>query len=222
MSVAARLHAVREQIRVAAEAAGRAPESVTLVAVSKFHPAAAIREAYAAGQRVFGESYVQELEAKATDLADLPDLEWRFIGHLQRNKAKGVVAVGAGVDSVDSIRLARELAKRADRAAAIVPVRIQVDVHGETQKSGVAPAELAALVAEVRELPSLRLEGLMTIPPADDGAAARRSFETLDALATRFDLPVRSMGMSADLELAIACGSTEVRVGTAIFGPRPT
>ncbi len=220
MSVAERLDAVRARIASAAEAAGRDPAAVQLIAVSKRHPAAAIREAHEAGQRIFGESYAQELEAKAQELSDL-DLEWRFIGHLQRNKAKVVVAAGAAVDSVDSPRLARALHKRANQEGAIVPVRIQVNVAREERKSGVDPDTLDALVSEVRELESLRLDGLMTIPPAGDPEDARPHFRELARLADRYELPVRSMGMSADLEVAIAEGATEVRVGTAVFGPRP-
>ena len=222
MSVAGRLQAVRARIARAAEAAGRDPESVHLVAVSKRHPAEAIRAAFAAGQRVFGESYAQELESKAAELTDLEGLEWRFIGHLQRNKAKVVVAAGAAVDSLDSPRLADALAKRVRSAEGgrVVPIRIQVNVAGEAQKAGVDPAELDALVQRVRELPELRLEGLMTIPPAGDPEDARPHFRALVALADRYGLPVRSMGMSGDLEVAVAEGATEVRIGTAIFGPR--
>lgn len=221
MSVAERLASVRARIEAAVAAAGREPGSVRLVAVSKRHPPEAIREAHAAGQRIFGESYAQELEAKAAALADL-DLEWRFIGHLQRNKAKVVVGAGAGVDSVDSRRLASALHKRASGEGAVLGVRIQVNVAGEAQKSGVDPAELDSLVAHVGGLDALRLEGLMTIPPAGDPEDARPHFRALVAHAARHGLPVRSMGMSSDLEVAIEEGATEVRVGTAIFGPRPT
>jgi len=220
MSVTERLEAIRARIESATEAAGRAPGSVRLIAVSKRHPPEAIREAHAAGQRIFGESYAQELEAKAAALSDL-DLEWRFIGHLQRNKAKVIVAAGASVDSVDSPRLAKELHKRASAERVVMPVRIQVNVAGESQKSGVDPSTLDALVDRVRTLDALRLDGLMTIPPAGDPEDARPHFSALVALADRFELPVRSMGMSGDLEVAIAEGATEVRVGTAVFGPRP-
>ena len=220
VSVGERLEAVRQRIARALATAGREPGSVRLVAVSKRHPLEAIREAYAAGQRVFGESYAQELEAKASALSDL-EIEWRFIGHLQRNKAKVVVAAGAGVDSVDSRRLATALHQRASDAGAVLGVRVQVNVAGEHQKAGVAPAELDALIAHVRALGSLRLEGLMTIPPAGEPEDARPYFRALASLADRYELPVRSMGMSGDLEVAVAEGATEVRVGTAVFGPRP-
>lgn len=221
MSVRERLEGVRARIERAVAAAGREPGSVRLVAVSKRHTPEAIREAYAAGQRVFGESYAQELETKAAALTDL-DLEWRFIGHLQRNKAKVVVGTGAGVDSVDSPRLATELHKRASADGRVIGVRLQVNVAGEDQKSGVEPSALAELVAHVRGLEGLRLEGLMTIPPAGEPEDARPHFQALVALADRYELPVRSMGMSGDLEVAIAEGATEVRVGTSVFGPRPS
>lgn len=213
MSVTARLTLVRARVEDAAQAAGRAPP--TLVAVSKGHGADAIREAYAAGQRVFGESYAQEFAQKAEQLADLPDLQWRFIGHLQRNKAKLVLPHVTAIDSLDSARLARRLDGVARRA---VDVCIQVDVAGEPQKGGVAPEALPALLQEVAALPHLRCVGLMTLPPADDDP--RPHFRALVALADRYELPLRSMGMSGDLEAAIAEGSTHVRVGTAIFGPR--
>lgn len=220
MSVAEGLSAVRARIARAAQAAGRDPAAVRLIAVSKRHSAEAIREAFDAGQRVFGESYAQELESKAASLADL-DIEWRFIGHLQRNKAKVVVAAGASVDSVDSLRLARAIDKRASSEGVVVPVRVQVNVAREERKSGVDPADLDVLVREVNGLGALRLDGLMTIPPMGDPEEARPHFRALVALADRYDLPVRSMGMSGDLEVAIAEGATEVRVGTAVFGPRP-
>ncbi|MBO6938959.1 MAG: YggS family pyridoxal phosphate-dependent enzyme [Deltaproteobacteria bacterium] len=220
VSVTEGLAAVRARIDRAVAAAGREPGSVRLVAVSKRHPVEAIREAHAAGQRVFGESYAQELERKAAALSDL-ELEWRFIGHLQRNKAKVVVAAGAGVDSIDSPRLATAIHKRASADGVVVGVRIQVNVAGEAQKSGVATDALDALVDHVRGLDGLRLEGLMTIPPDGEPEDARPHFRALAALADRYELPVRSMGMSGDLEVAIAEGATEVRIGTAVFGQRP-
>jgi len=212
------LREVHERIERACARAGRSASEVTLVAVSKTHPADAVREAYAAGQRVFGENYVQELAGKAPALADLSELRWHFIGHLQRNKVKDVVRVGALVETVDSLRLAQELDKR---TSARVPVLLQVNVAGEAQKSGCAPDELDALVPAVRALSKLELRGLMTVPPLGEAPeASRPHFARLRALAERHRLTELSMGMSADLEVAIEEGATIVRVGTAIFGAR--
>jgi pyridoxal phosphate enzyme (YggS family) len=232
MSVAERLAGVRSRIE-AARAARGGDAPVRLVAVSKRHPPEAIREAYAAGQRAFGENYVQELAAKATALADLPGIEWHFIGHLQTNKAKAVAKVAQVVHTIDSTALARELGKRAAARGAEasggddpppLPVLIEVNVGGEPQKAGVVPSEIDEVMAAVRSHPSLDLRGLMTVPPAGDRAVARRVFETLALLRKLHggpaSLPELSMGMSGDLEEAIACGATIVRIGTAIFGPR--
>lgn len=217
------LAAVRERIARAEARAGRAAGSVTLVAVSKTKPPSAIREAYAAGQRVFGENYVQELVDKRRELRDLDGLSLHFIGHLQTNKAKDVVRASATIETVDSLRLASELAKRAANERVRVPVLLQVNVAREPQKSGCDPDALPALIAHVRALPSLALGGLMTIPPHDDDPERMRPhFATLRALRDRhLDADAAlSMGMSADLEVAIGEGATHVRVGTAIFGER--
>lgn len=220
-SVSDRLRAVRERILRACQAAGRDPAEVKLLAVSKFQPSSAIREAYALGQREFGENYAQELAEKAAELKDLPDLRFRFIGGLQRNKLKLLVPLGCAVETLASASTARALHERALAAGKHIEVMLQVNVSGESQKGGVLPEELSALVAEVRSLSSLSLTGLMTIPRADDPSAARASFRRLRALAQAQGLLELSMGMSDDLELAIAEGATRVRVGTAIFGPRP-
>lgn len=218
MSVADGLAEVRERIERACARAGRSPGDVALVAVSKVHPASAVREAYEAGQRLFGENYVQELVDKAESLADLRDLRWHFIGHLQRNKVKQVLGVGAVVETVDSARLAIEIDKR---ASAPVEVLLQVNVAGEAQKSGCDAGELAALIEEVRARPRLVLRGLMTIPPlGEEPEASRRFFARLRELGEEHGLRELSMGMSADLEVAIEEGATIVRVGTAIFGAR--
>lgn len=217
----ARWEGVRTQIADACVRAKRDPETVDLVAVSKRHSVAAIRAAHALGQRCFGENYVQELEAKASALADLPDIRWRFIGHLQRNKAKVLAPLGVSVDGIDSLRSAAALARRAEAADRVVEVLLQVNVAGEAQKSGVAPTDLAELVAAVRAQPALDLRGLMMIPPAGDAEAARPHFRRLRELADAHGLPVCSMGMSGDLEVAVEEGATMVRIGTAIFGPRP-
>ena len=224
MSVAEGLAAVRARIERAARASGRPAKDVKLIAVSKTKPPTAIREAYAAGQRAFGENYAQELAAKAEALADL-DIEWHFIGHLQTNKAKVVARFAHVVHAVDSVVLARELGRRAsrDRSSAL-PVLIEVNVGGEPQKAGATPSELEDVMTSVRTQPSLELRGLMTMPPAGREDEARRAFETLALLRNLHAhiavLPDLSMGMSDDLEIAIACGATYVRVGRAIFGER--
>ena len=215
-SIAENLAAVRERIARAADRARRDPASVALIAVSKMHDAAAIRAAYEAGQRRFGENYVQELDAKATELAALSDLEWHFIGHLQRNKVKAVLRARPVVHTVDSTRLADELAQRATGGRA--RVLLQVNVAREPQKSGAAPEELDALVAHARALPALDVLGLMLIPP--ESGDPRPHFRALRALAERHGLAELSMGMSSDLDVAVEEGATLVRVGTAIFGPR--
>jgi pyridoxal phosphate enzyme (YggS family) len=225
VTIAQSLGEVRARIDRAARAARRDPSGVKLVAVSKNKSPAAIRDAYGAGQRAFGESYAQELTAKAAALGDLTDIEWHFIGHLQTNKAKAVAAHAAVVHTVDSIVLAKELGRRAakERATAL-PVLIEVNVGGEPQKAGATPGEIAEVMAAVDAQPSLALRGLMTVPPAGDPEIARSVFETLSTLRNLHGgvsaLPELSMGMSDDLEVAIASGSTIVRVGTAIFGAR--
>ena len=213
-----RLAAVHARIAEAAKAAGRDAASVRLVAVSKTKPAAMIREAYEAGQRDFGENYAQELASKAAELADLVDLRWHFIGHLQSNKAKLVAPVARLVHSVDSTSLAIELAKRSPKP---LPVLVEVNA-GEAQKHGVTEAGVAALLDAIDAQPNLELRGLMTVPPTD-AAETRRAFERLAKLRERLGpdrLPELSMGMSADLDVAIACGATLVRIGTALFGAR--
>lgn len=223
--IARRLAETRARVDAAARAAGRDPSTVALLAVSKTHPASAIREAYAAGQRDFGESYAQELRDKAEELVDLGDLRWHFIGHLQTNKAKYVARVAHAVHSVDDGDLARELAKRvASQGRAPLRVLVEVNAGIEAQKAGVSAEALPELLAAVRGLPQLELRGLMTMPPFGDLAVARRVFDRLAALRERLGgaaaLPELSMGMSDDLEAAIEEGATVVRVGTALFGSR--
>lgn len=217
--IAKRLEQVRLQISSAAESVGRSPADVELVAVSKKHSVQSIEAAYAAGQRVFGESYVDELEKKVAQTAHLADIEFRFIGHLQRNKAQRAVRACSHIDSVHSEKLARALSRHAESAGRTLRVLAQVNVLLEPSKSGVSPDELEPLVHTIRELPALTLDGLMVIPPPDL-SRARRAFEKLLELGRHHGLAVLSMGMSADLTLAIECGSTQVRVGSAIFGPR--
>jgi len=218
MTIAEALAETHARIARAAEGAGREPASVRLVAVSKTKPAAAIREAYAAGQRDFGENYAQELSEKAAELADLPELRWHFIGHLQSNKAKLVATVAAMVQTVDSASLATALARRLPTGR-VLEVLVEVNVGGEEQKHGAQPADLPAIFAAIRTEPSLSLRGLMTVPP-NDLDRARHAFEALAKLRTEHGLTELSMGMSADLELAVTAGATIVRVGSAIFGSR--
>jgi hypothetical protein len=219
------LQAAKSRIREACASCGRDPRDIVLVAVSKTFPAAHVRAAHAAGQRDFGESYVQEALAKMDALADL-DLVWHFIGPIQSNKTRAVAERFAWVHSVDRLKIAERLSAQRPEAAAPLQVCIQVNVSGEASKSGVAPAEALALARGVARLPRLRLRGLMAIPePTDDIALQRRRFEALRELKERLAadglaLDTLSMGMSDDLEAAIAAGATMVRVGTAIFGAR--
>jgi pyridoxal phosphate enzyme (YggS family) len=224
-SIAKALEEVRARIERACDAAGRDPSSVRLVAVSKTKGADAIREAYAAGQRAFGENYAQELEGKAQALADLPDLEWHFIGHLQTNKAKVVARTAHVVHAVDSLSLAKELGRRVIAAGrGPLPVLLEVNIAAEPQKHGCPPERVGELITAVRAESGLVLHGFMAIPPAGDLETARRVFTDLASLRTQYGgekaLPDLSMGMTHDLEPAIAAGATIVRVGTAIFGAR--
>jgi pyridoxal phosphate enzyme (YggS family) len=222
-SIAERWQAVRARVDAACERAGRAPTDVTIIAVSKTHPAAAVREAAAAGATDFGENYVQELVAKRDELGELA-VRWHYIGRLQRNKAKFVAGKVALIHAVDTIELAAELGKR---ATALQPVLLAVNAAGEASKGGTTMEEAAALARSIGSTPNLRLDGLMTMPPpSDDPEASRPYFETMRALRDRLAddfgiaLPVLSMGMSGDFEVAVACGATHVRIGTAIFGSR--
>jgi hypothetical protein len=222
----ARLTAVRDAIRAAESRHGRPEGSVSLLAVSKTQPAQAVRTAAAAGQRRFGENYLQEALAKMAELADL-DLEWHFIGPLQSNKTRPVAEHFAWVHSVDRLKLAERLS--AQRPAGLPPLNVclQVNISAEASKSGCSLDELPALARAVAALPGLRLRGLMAIPaPAEGLEQARLPFrrlrEALGALnAEGLALDTLSMGMSDDLEAAIAEGATLVRVGSAIFGARP-
>ena len=224
-TIAENLQGVTARIARAAAAAGRDPSAITLVAVSKTFPAGCVAEARAAGQRAFGENYVQEALAKQSALAD-GSLEWHFIGPIQSNKTRAIAEHFAWVHSVDRLKIAERL--DAARPAGLPPLNVllQVNADAEDTKSGVAPDELAALAKAVARLPRLALRGLMCIPrPAADFEAQRRPFARLrglrDALAAGgLALDTLSMGMSADLEAAVAEGSTLVRVGTAIFGER--
>ncbi len=224
-TISANLQAVNARIAKACAAAGRNPAAVALLAVAKTFPAAALRAAHAAGQRAFGENYLQEALAKQAELADL-DLEWHFIGPLQSNKTRPVAERFAWVHSVERLRIAERLADQRPAALPPLNVCVQVNVSGEASKSGCAPDEAPALCRAVAALPRLRLRGLMAIPePTQDSALARRRFAVLRQLRDRLNgeglaLDTLSMGMSDDLEAAIMEGATIVRVGTAIFGER--
>ena len=224
-SIAANLQAVRARIAAACAGAGRAAGSVQLLAVSKTWPAASVREAVAAGQRAFGENYVQEAVAKAAELGD-PGLEWHFIGPLQSNKTRQVAENFAWVHSVERLKIAERLAAQRPPGLPPLQVCIQVNISGEASKSGCSPDELANLAHAVAALPGLRLRGLMAIPePGDDSRQQRSRFALLRELRDRLvaeglGLDTLSMGMSDDLEAAIMEGATIVRIGTAIFGKR--
>ena len=217
---------VLRRIEAAERAAGRAPGSVSLLAVSKTFPADAVRAVHAAGQRAFGENYVQEAVRKRAALADLPEIEWHMIGPLQSNKTASAAAAFDWVESVDRLKVAQRLSAQRPEAMAPLSVCIEVNVSGEATKGGVPPAQAPALAAAVAALPRLRLRGIMGIPaPTPDVGAQRAQFRALracfDALrAAGLPVDTLSMGMSADLEAAIAEGATQVRVGTAIFGAR--
>ncbi|MBW7860653.1 MAG: YggS family pyridoxal phosphate-dependent enzyme [Rhodocyclaceae bacterium] len=224
-SIQSNLQAVRRRLAAAAAAAGRDPAGIVLLAVSKTWPAASIREAVAAGQHAYGENYVQEAVHKIAELQDCA-LEWHFIGPLQSNKTRLAALNFDWVHSVDRLRIAERLSEQRPGSRAPLNVCIQVNVSGEQSKSGVAPGEVAELAARVRELPRLRLRGLMAIPePSRDASVLRARFAVLRAVrdelnASGMGMDTLSMGMSDDLELAIAEGSTMIRVGSAIFGNR--
>ncbi|MFZ2854555.1 MAG: YggS family pyridoxal phosphate-dependent enzyme [Rhodocyclaceae bacterium] len=227
-TISAKLQAVRARIEAAARLYGRNPQEVALLAVSKTQPAVCVREALAAGQRAFGENYVQEGVDKVLELRDAHALgiEWHFIGPLQSNKTRAVAENFDWVHSIDRLKIAERLAEQRPTALPPLSLCLQVNVSGEATKSGVALADAPALAQAIAQLPRLRLRGLMAIPaPADDFAAQRLPFRRLRELydqlrADGLALDTLSIGMSHDLEAAIAEGATLVRVGTAIFGER--
>ena len=231
MSIADNIALIRDRITSATARAGRNPDDITLMAVSKTFPAEPILEAYEAGIRVFGENRVQEFAGKADALRDLDDARWHMIGHLQSNKASKAAELFHAIDSVDSLRLAERLNDAAKTANKRLEVLIEVNVGGEEVKSGVVPdsPELERILEAAVRLDCLRIRGLMTIPPfTEDPQGARRYFRTLrelrDAIRGRslpgVNMDLLSMGMSHDFEVAIEEGSTCLRVGTAIFGSR--
>lgn len=221
-TIADNIGLVSERIRAAARAVQRDESSVHLLAVSKTKPAQAVREAYAAGMRDFGENYLQEALGKQAELTDLP-LSWHFIGPIQSNKTRAIAENFAWVHSVDRLKIAQRLSEQ--RPADLPPLNIciQVNVSGEASKSGCTPADLPALAEAIQALPHLKLRGLMAIPePTDDRAQQDAAFAAVRDLQASLDLGLDtlSMGMSHDLESAIAQGATWVRIGTALFGAR--
>ena len=221
-TIADNIERVSQRIRAAADAVQRDASSIHLLAVSKTKPAQAVREAYAAGMRDFGENYLQEALGKQAELTDLP-LSWHFIGPIQSNKTRAIAENFAWVHSVERLKIAQRLSVQ--RPADLPPLNIciQVNVSGEASKSGCTPADLPALAQAISALPRLQLRGLMAIPePTDDRAAQDAAFATVRELQAGLNLPLDtlSMGMSHDLESAIAQGATWVRIGTALFGAR--
>ncbi len=229
-SIADNIGSVTRRIQKATLQAGRAPDSVRLLAVSKTRPPEDLRAAVRAGQTAFGENYVQEALEKIEALADVPGLEWHFIGPIQSNKTRQIADAFAWVHSVERLKIARRLSEQRDPAKPPLNICLQVNIDDEASKSGCRLEELPDLVAAVSELPNLSLRGLMAIPkPNQPEAQLRARFRALANALKQLrqsapeagPLDTLSMGMSSDLELAIAEGATWVRVGTALFGPRP-
>jgi hypothetical protein len=224
-AIVSNLQVVRRAILQAELASKRAKGGIRLLAVSKTFPASAVREAYAAGQREFGENYVQEALDKIAVLADLP-IEWHFIGPIQSNKTRAIAENFAWVHGVDRLKIAQRLSEQRPPELPPLNICLQVNVSGEASKSGVAPQDVVSLAREVSRLPHLRLRGLMAIPaPADDEVAQRKPFACLRELlqliqGQGISLDTLSMGMSHDFVAAIKEGATIIRVGTAIFGER--
>jgi pyridoxal phosphate enzyme (YggS family) len=213
-----RLNQVEERILKAVERSGRQRSDITLISVTKKFPAAVTLEAFALGLRHFGENYVQEFEGKYAALENLAGAEFHLIGHLQSNKTRIAAELFQVIETVDSAKLARRL----DQVGKPLEVMIEVKLSEEESKAGSAPDALPGLIEAIRQCTNLRLSGLMTMPPwSDDPAQTRPYFRKLAALARTHGLPKLSMGMSHDLEAAIEEGATHIRVGTALFGPRP-
>ena len=218
--------AMQQRIARAADAAGRDPATIRLLAVSKSMPAEAIRTVHALGQRAFGENYVQEATAKMTALADLRDIEWHLIGPLQRNKARAAAMRFAWVHTIDGVPIAERLSATREARQGLLDVCVQVNISAETSKSGIAPGDALALARAVVSLPRLALRGFMGIAaPTAEVDLQRAQFRTLReilaaAQAEGLMLDTLSMGMSDDLEAAVAEGATLIRVGSALFGPR--
>ena len=224
MSISQNVTRIQQQIRQIAERCGR--DNVSLLAVSKTKPIEAIEEAIAAGQRVFGENYVQEGVDKIMRLADRDNLEWHFIGPLQSNKTRLVAEHFDWVQTIDRFKIAQRLSEQRPSGKAPLNVLIQINISGEASKSGISPQEMSALAERIRVLPNLNLRGLMAIPQAEreperQKIALGKMRQLFERLQTEFDgVDTLSMGMSDDMQSAIECGSTMVRIGTAIFGER--
>jgi pyridoxal phosphate enzyme (YggS family) len=221
-TIAENISTLAERIRSAAQAVQRDPASVGLLAVSKTKPASDLREAYDAGLRDFGENYLQEALAKQAELSDLP-LIWHFIGPIQSNKTRAIAENFAWVHSVDRLKIAQRLSEQRPPELPPLNICIQVNVSGEASKSGCSPEDLPALAQAINALPHLKLRGLMAIPePTDDRDEQNASFAAVSTLQAQLGLPLDtlSMGMSHDLEAAVAQGATWVRIGTALFGAR--
>jgi PLP dependent protein len=217
-----KLQKVTERINRSAIESGRKPETVRLIAVSKTQPATAIRQAYHAGQRLFGENYLQEALDKQQQLSDLQDIEWHFIGPVQSNKTRPIAENFSWVHSIDRLKIAQRLSEQ--RPASLPPLNIciQINIDDENTKSGVNLQELPELVAAVQSLSRLQLRGLMAIPAAGNNPDQQQAaFRKIAEVKKHYDfMDTLSMGMSGDLEIAIAEGATLVRVGTDIFGSR--
>lgn len=216
---------IKELIARAATRAGRKADDITLIAVSKFFHPDEIRAAYECGQRIFGESYAQELKAKSQELSDL-DIEWHFVGHLQKNKAKFVTPISSYIQSIDSIELAETIDRRASNS---IDCLIEVNLAQESSKSGIDPSAVIALAEGISAFKNIKLKGLMTIPPYDNNPESSRKYfialrnlldKTNESLKLDQPLLELSMGMSTDFEVAISEGATMVRIGTSIFGER--
>lgn len=218
--------AVQQRIDNACKQSARNRSEVTLLAVSKTKPASLVRQCYQLGQRAFGENYLQDAMDKIESLADLTDIEWHFIGHLQSNKSRAVAEHFHWLETLDRYKLAKRLSEQRPTSMPPLQVLLQVNISAEAQKSGVLPQQLPQLVQQVADLPGLTLRGLMCIPEAsNDDTVLRQQFLRMQQLLEQLQsqhpsMDTLSMGMSSDLELAVACGSHQVRVGTDIFGAR--
>ncbi len=227
-TIAENLAGVRERIEAACRQAGRDPAAVKLVAVCKKKPASMVREAYESGQRCFGENYAQEMRDKAKELSDI-DIDWHFIGRLQRNKAKYVAPVASMVETINSVEIALALADRLPEGSPPLPALIEVNIGDEASKSGVPPNGIIPFIKDLLSIPKIALKGLMILPPYEEDPELSRPYfkglrELLVLVNRELSLPSPltelSMGMSHDFEIAIAEAATIVRVGTAIFGER--